>query len=105
MQMPLVRRDITAQSTARNAPDDGFAAHVAALNSADAEARWGAARSLGGRADAIPALAAALRAEKTPRVREAIMTAIMRVGDEASVIVLLPYLRSQDARERASTIE
>ena len=57
----------------------------------------GAARALGGRAEAVPALAAALGAEQIPRVREAIMTALMRVGDEASVKALLPYLRSQDA--------
>ena len=40
-------------------------------------------------------------AEQVARVREAIMTALMRVGDEASVMALLPYLRSQDAAQRA----
>ena len=38
----------------------------------------------------MPALAAALAVEHSPRVREAIMTALMRVGDEASVRALLP---------------
>jgi HEAT repeat protein len=33
------------------------------------------------------------------------MTALMRVGDEASVMALLPYLRSQDAAERGASIE
>ena len=33
------------------------------------------------------------------------MTALMRVGDEASVQALLPYLRSQDAGQRAAAIE
>ena len=84
---------------------EGLASHVAALNSPDAEARWNAARALGGRADAVPALAAALAREQVPRVREAIMTALMRVGDEASVLALLPYLRSQDAGQRATAIE
>ena len=86
-------------------PDDGFASHVAALNSPDAEARWSAARALGGRVDAVASLARALGAEQVARVREAIMTALMRIGDEASVRALLPCLRSQDARQRATAIE
>jgi HEAT repeat protein len=85
--------------------DEAFASHVAALNSPDAEARWSAARALGGRADAVASLARALGAEHVARVREAIMTALMRIGDEASVRALLPYLRSQDARQRATAIE
>jgi HEAT repeat protein len=40
-----------------------------------------------------------------PRVRESIMTALMRVGNRASVEALLPYLRSQDAALRAAAIE
>ena len=67
--------------------------------------RWSAARALGGRADAVAALARALGTEQVARVREAIMTALMRVGDEASVRALLPYLRSQDAGQRATAIE
>ena len=43
--------------------------------------------------------------EQVPRVREAIMTALMRIGDEASVQALLPYLRSQDAARRGAAIE
>ena len=60
---------------------------------------------LRGQADAVPALAAALGRETVPRVREAIMTALMRIGDDASVEALLPYLRSQDAGLRAAAIE
>jgi HEAT repeat protein len=33
------------------------------------------------------------------------MTALMRVGDAASIRALLPYLRSQDAHQRAAAIE
>jgi HEAT repeat protein len=33
------------------------------------------------------------------------MTALMRIGNAASVEALLPYLRSQDAGQRASAIE
>lgn len=103
--MPFVKRDIAAASGAGNEAGDAFPAAVAALNNPDPEARWGAARALGGHAEAIPALATALGTEQSPRVREAIVTAILRVGSEDSISVLLPYLRSQDAGERAATIE
>ena len=99
--MPLIRRDAKAPV----AGHEDAASHVAALGSAETETRWRAARALGGRAEAVPALAAALNAERDPRVREAIMTALMRVGDEASVKALLPSLRSQDAGERGAALE
>jgi HEAT repeat protein len=81
------------------------ASAVANLNSANAEDRWSAARALGGWREAVPALAVALGVEQVPRVREAIMTALMRVGDAASVRALLPCLRSQDAALRATALE
>src|SRR4029079_5942563 len=36
---------------------------------------------------------------------EAMMTALIRIGNAASIEVLLPYLRSQDAGVRAAAIE
>ena len=75
------------------------------LDSSDAESRWTAARALAGHAEAVPELAAALGRETVPRVREAIMTALMRIGDTASVEAILPCLRSQDAGLRAAAIE
>jgi HEAT repeat protein len=91
------------------AADDGrrsdIASHRAGLISPEAERRWDAARALAKHPDAVPSLAIALAAETVPRVREAIITALMRVGDEASVKAMLPYLRSQDAGLRAAAIE
>jgi HEAT repeat protein len=83
----------------------GAASAIANLTSPDAEIRWSAARALGIHREAVSALAAALGVEQIARVREAIMTALMRIGDEASVKVLLPYLRSQDAGLRAAAVE
>ena len=103
--MPLVKRGPTAPTSPGQGSEAGLASHIAALSGLDAETRWSAARALGGRTDAVPALAAALGAEQVPRVREAIMTALMRIGDGASVRALLPYLRSQDAGLRAAAIE
>jgi len=101
--MPFVKREVTAAP----APplDDGPGQHLAALTSPDPQARWSAARALGGRAEAIAALATALAIEQAPQVREAIMTALVRTPGEASVSALLPYLRSQNAGERAAAIE
>ena len=101
--MPFIKREPPAPPAA-TAADELFA-QIAALANQNAERRWAAARALGGRAEAVPALASALEAEPSPLVREAIMTALMRVGDEASVKVLLPYLRAQDAGQRAAAIE
>lgn len=102
--MPFVKREMPTSTPAAPVADD-VTAQIAALADRDADRRWGAARALGGRAEAVPALASALQTEPTSRVREAIMTALMRVGDEASVKVLLPYLRAQDAGHRAAAIE
>jgi HEAT repeat protein len=102
--MPFVKRDIAVPSPAA-APADELAAHIAALASRDVEARWQGARALAGRAEAVAPLAAALGVEAIPRVREAIMTALMRVNSASGVEALLPYLRSQDAGKRAAAIE
>jgi HEAT repeat protein len=103
--MPFVKRDLPAPAAAAHSVADSLASHIAALGRADPDARWSAARALGGHADAVSALASALGAEQVPRVRGAIMTALIRVGDEASVQALLPSLRSQDAGQRAAAIE
>lgn len=103
--MPLIKRDAPARPLAVQSHSERPASAISDLTSPDPGVRWSAARALGERHDAVPALAAALGTEQAPRVREAIMTALMRIGDEASVRVLLPYLRSQDASLRAAAIE
>lgn len=102
--MPFVKRD-TAIPSSSAAPADELAAHIAALGGSDAEARWQGARALAGRAEAVAPLVLALGIEAIPRVREAIMTALMRTGNAACVEALLPYLRSQDAGQRSAAIE
>jgi HEAT repeat protein len=75
------------------------------LDDSDAESRWAAARALAGQADAVPELAAALRHETVPRVREAILTSLIRTGGSASAEAIVPCLRSEDAGLRAAAIE
>src|SRR5689334_2787344 len=101
--MPLVRRGTTPAP--EPAVGDGGAHTLEALRSADPDVRWNAARTFKNDPDGVAVLAAALEAEPVPRVREAIMTALMRVGTDASVEALLPYLRSQDAARRGAAIE
>jgi HEAT repeat protein len=103
--MPFVKRDLPVRSAAAAQPEDGLAYRIAALGDHDAAVRWAAARALGADVAAVPALATALGVERVPRVREAIMTALMRIGGETSVNALLPWLQSQDAGLRAATIE
>jgi HEAT repeat protein len=102
--MPIVKRGATPPA-ASHQPDGDRASQIAALRSPKAETRWRAARALAGATEAVAALAEALAGEAVPRVREAIMTALMRVGDAASVEAMLPFLRSQDAGLRAAAIE
>jgi HEAT repeat protein len=101
--MPIVKRPSVAKPSALRDTDP--APHVAALNSPDVETRWHAARALAAHPGAVPALADALANEQAPRVREAIITALMRIGNGASVEALLPYLRSDDAAARGAAID
>ena len=102
--MPFIKRETQASISAIS-PGDDFSAQIAALADRDPDSRWSAARALGGRIEAVAALTSALQMESTPRVREAILTALIRVGDNASVTAILPYLRAQDASQRAAAIE
>jgi len=100
--MPLVKRDAPAKA---DAAQRDLGAEIKSLQSEDFDTRWSAARAMGGRADAVPALAAALAVEQEPKVREALATALLRVGNDASVAALLPHLRSPDAGMRAVALE
>jgi len=101
--VPLVRRDIAKPAAAPAGADEAVAR--GALRSADPDMRWNAARALGADPASVAALATALETEPVARVREAIMTALMRIGNQESVKALLPYLREQDAAKRGAAIE
>ena len=98
--MPLVKGNRRG-----SAPGGIATANPPTLESSDPECRWAAARALAGHPEAVTALSEALARETVPRVREAIMTALIRIGDTASVEAILPYLRSQNAGLRAAAIE
>jgi HEAT repeat protein len=69
------------------------------------EERWNAARSAAMLVDALPLLSDALSRERVPRVREAIFTALARIGSPESAAVTLPYIRSDDASQRTAALD
>ena len=77
--MPLVKSSKPGPATTVENPSSAKT-HIADLASKDANIRWTAARALAAHPEAVSALAAALTAEESARVREAIMTALMRIG-------------------------
>jgi hypothetical protein len=101
--MPLIKRD-NPSPTGAQAPRD-VGSLLADLNSPDVEVRWRAARGIAPDPKFVAPLTKALEGETVPRVREAILTKLMRIGDQASVRALLPYLRAQDASVRNAAID
>lgn len=101
--MPLIKRDNPSATGAQAPRDTG--SPLADLNSPDVDVRWRAARGISPDPKFVASLAKALEGETVPRVREAIITMLMRIGDQASVRVLLPYLRAQDASVRNAAID
>jgi HEAT repeat protein len=100
--MPLIKPDKRI-STDASAPRDTET--LVNLDSPMVEVRWRAARAIAPQPRFVAPLAAALERETVPRVREAIITTLMRVGDQASAQALLPYLRVQDASVRIAAIQ
>jgi len=99
--MPLIRKG--PGGTAQSAP--AGAAKAAALTEGSDEERWAAARAAADDPDAVPALGYALVREPNPRVREAMLTSLSRIGTPASVEALLPLLRSDDSALRTGALD
>ena len=100
--MPLIRRDPSAT------PETGLpepAAPSADLRSPDPDRRWAAARALAGDPAAAGALGQALLTEEDDRVREAILTGLVRTGGAPAVAALLPGLHSDNAALRAGVLD
>jgi HEAT repeat protein len=96
--MPLIRNesDKVAPRATREAP--------ASLASASPDERWAAARAACDPAG-IPSLGEALAHERNARVREAIFTALARIGTSESAQIIFPYLRVDDANIRAGAMD
>lgn len=99
--MPLVRLPTLAPDTDA-APPGG---DLEALRSGDANRRREAARSLGRDPASVAALAAALDGEAEPAVRQAIFSALARIGTEEAAAAASLYLRSEQASLRGGAVE
>lgn len=99
--MPFVRKNLQA------APDKAVTpqAILEGLASPSEEQRWNAARAASGSATFSRPLADALEAETVPRVREALLTSLARIGNTESVAAMLPLLRSDDATLRVAALD
>jgi hypothetical protein len=82
------------------APALDAAAVLATLARGTDDERWSAARAAAALPGSVPALGVALAHEKSPRVRQALLTSLARIGTAQSVQTVLPLLRSDDASVR-----
>jgi HEAT repeat protein len=98
--MPLVRRD-SGRTAAKPTLPAGL---IEALASPREEERWSAARAAGTSPEQAGPLGAALRAESSSRVREALFTSLTRLGP-AGIAEVLPLLRSDDANLRTGALD
>jgi HEAT repeat protein len=99
--MPLILKP--REPSAQLAPQTGDG--LASLASPDEDLRWTAARAAPDIPGSAAPLAAALRKEASPRVREAMFTSLARMGDTAAAVQTLPLLRSDDANLRAGALD
>ncbi|MGH8302120.1 MAG: HEAT repeat domain-containing protein [Steroidobacteraceae bacterium] len=99
--MPLVRKPAASSTPRSPSPKEVFAG----LGSADPAERWAAARAAAELPDLASALATALPKEAEPRVREAMLTGLVRIGTRESLLSLLPMLRADDAALRMGAVD
>lgn len=99
--MPLVRKTPAAPAVAAASADDVRSA----LIDGNEDERWSAARAAASRPDLVPLLGEALPREPVPRVREAMLTSLARIGTPESIEWLIPLLRSDDAQMRTSALD
>ncbi len=102
--MPLVRKPPSGPRQPASAPADA-AGIVATLARGTEDERWSAARTAAALPASVPALGAALTREQSPRVREALLTSLARIGSAESVETVLPLLRSDDASVRTEACD
>ncbi|QFY42895.1 HEAT repeat domain-containing protein [Candidatus Methylospira mobilis] len=104
--MPIVKQQTlqVTEEEKRQWPRD-FDGLTIALESGDTTARRWAARDLAEFPGASTILAARLKSEPSPNVRDAILSALTRLGDRQAVAGLVECLRSEDAALRNEAIE
>lgn len=97
--MPLIRKDRSPGQKAETVDV------LKSLGSPDPDQRWAAAREAVNVPGGGVALTAALRTEKDPRVREAILSGLARIGTSDAVDAIISLLRSDDANMRSGALD
>jgi len=97
--MPLIRREPAS------APPPGASDSLGDLKSANAGARWTAARLLAKDPSSAAALGEALAVETDARVREALFTSLAHIQTPEAVDAILTHLRSPDAATRGGALD
>jgi len=98
--MPLVRKPLAPPPPVAKTD---LAAAAAVLQHGTIPERWAVVRALGDAA-AVPLLAAALHTEAEPQLREAMFTALVRIGTAESFAAVLLHLRSDHAATRTAAL-
>lgn len=99
--MPLIKSKAAAPAS----PAQGDAQIAAAMLDGSIDARWAAARAAATLPSGLAILSDALPKETSSRVREAIFTALARIGTSASAATVVPYLRSDDPEIRTGALD
>jgi HEAT repeat protein len=102
--MPLVRKSAAPPAAPAEPAADASEA-LKQLTSGTDDERWLAARALSDLPAAVGQLSSALDSEANPRVREAIMTTLARIGSSESVKAVMRFLRSDDANVRTEALD
>lgn len=100
--MPLIKRGPPASPPP---PPPGAGQAQDLLISGTVTERWSAARALGQDAGAVSLLAAALRREEAPEVREAIFTSLVLIRSADAARALALVIRSDDAQLRTGALD
>jgi HEAT repeat protein len=103
--MPLVRKPATPANPAPLSPAADAARILTALKSPNPDERWAAARDAVGLDGGAAAMAAALRVEAQPHVREALFTGLARIGTPESAEQLVAFLRSDESQLRTGALD
>jgi HEAT repeat protein len=94
--VPLIRKD---SSTPAGAP----APPAVAITHGSGDDRWRAVRAAG--PDDVAALGTTLERETDPRLREAVLTSLVRIGTPQAARVTMRALRSDDAQLRTAALD
>ncbi len=99
--MPLIRKPTDRPALKKTGADD----LLKGLADPDPDQRWAAAREAARVPGGAAALAMALPAENDPRVREAMFTALARIGTPETAAAVISLLRSDAANLRTGALD